>query len=250
MTTLAAGLCCGLLLAYLSLIFQRRIFQAYAILHSLDAKSTAASRKKSRQKTKMRKSAKVLREEKNALQKMLPLAMEELLMAVEAGHDVLSAMRVILTQRGLLSSSVERGENPLPNNRIPLSTVAHEKFLHIYQLTEVGLSFESALEQVAEETDSLPFRHAMLHLAVCHRDGGELIMPLRELSDATQLCYQEEVEEIIAKLPVRATPALICSFAGLLFCAMSLPFSSLLDVTADMVDLESDAPKILGERGE
>lgn len=159
----------------------------------------------------------------------LPLVMEQLLLAVQAGHDMLSALRIVLHAGGYVR---EDGQCVLPSPKSAKQNMDNrtlEKLVQVYAALQQGRGFEETMEELAEQTHSVPFRHALLHMIVCHREGGELVAPLRELSDASQLCYEEEVEEGIAKLPVRATPALICSFAGLLLCAMSIPMSRLLD---------------------
>jgi hypothetical protein len=66
-------------------------------------------------------------------------------------------------------------------------------------------------------------RHCFIHLAVAHEEGGELVMPLKELSDSTQLYYQETVDEEIAKLPVKATMPLLLTFAGLILLFLTSP---------------------------
>jgi type II secretory pathway component PulF len=174
------------------------------------------------------------KEEREILQS-LPLVMEQLLLAVQAGHDIVSALRVVLNSAGLLGgahttqySRAKKSPAALQHNK------ALEKLLEVHLAVEQGRGFEESLHELAKSTRSIPFRHALLHMIVCHREGGELVGPLHELSDACQLCYEEEVEERIAKLPVRATPALICSFAGLLLCAMALPLSKLLDSASSM----------------
>jgi hypothetical protein len=58
---------------------------------------------------------------------------------------------------------------------------------------------------------------------MAHRQGGEIVRPLKELSDATQTAYQEAVEEMIAKLPVKAVLPLVVTFTGLIICFLTVP---------------------------
>jgi hypothetical protein len=75
-------------------------------------------------------------------------------------------------------------------------------------------------------------RHAFIHLAVAYSEGGELVMPLRELSDSTQLYYQESIEEEIAKMPVKVTLPLLCTFAGLIIFFLTTPLVQVLEMTS------------------
>jgi hypothetical protein len=57
-------------------------------------------------------------------------------------------------------------------------------------------------------------------------------MPLKELSDATQSFYQETIEEEIARLPVKATLPLLCTFAGLIIFFITSPLIQVITMTA------------------
>lgn len=149
----------------------------------------------------------------------LPLIMERLVMAVQAGQDVLPAIGIIV--------DVEKSGKKLD----PIC----ELLSKVKRLTESGLSFEKSLHQVAESVDSGSLRHAFIHLALAYKDGGELILPLRELSDSTQIFYQETIEEEIAKMPVKATMPLLLTFAGLIICFLTSPIIQILDVMANAV---------------
>jgi hypothetical protein len=75
----------------------------------------------------------------------------------------------------------------------------------------------------ADTGSSSPVKHALAHLALAYKQGGEVVRPLKELSDATQTQYQESVEEEIAKLPVRAVLPLMLTFTGLIICFLTVP---------------------------
>ncbi len=144
----------------------------------------------------------------------LPLIMERLVMAVQAGQDILPAIGIIL--------GIEKKEEKLD----PICDLLAKVKRH----SDAGLSFEKSLHQVAETVDSGALRHAFIHLALAHKEGGELIQPLRELSDSTQLFYQETIEEEIAKMPVKATMPLLLTFAGLIICFITSPIIQIIDV--------------------
>ncbi|MEZ4753888.1 MAG: hypothetical protein R3A13_06200 [Bdellovibrionota bacterium] len=155
----------------------------------------------------------------------LPVVMERIVMAVQSGLDILPALKAVseLDQRTRTETkmvfSLEKAD---PVSRL-LGLVV--------KLSDSGLGFEQALNDVASLVESSPLKHAFIHLGVAQREGGELIMPLKELSDSTQLYFQESVEEEIAKLPVKATMPLLCTFAGLIVCFITTPLVQIVELT-------------------
>jgi len=147
----------------------------------------------------------------------LPVVMERLVMAVEAGLDVIPALGAIVKQ-------ARDGESEDPVTRL-LGIVHH--------LTEQGCGLDQSLQVVTNIVDCAALRHAFVHLGLAHREGGELIAPLRELSDSTQLYYQETVEEEIAKLPVKATAPLVCTFAGLILFFITSPVVQVMKIASE-----------------
>lgn len=145
----------------------------------------------------------------------LPVVMERLVMAVKSGLDVIAALKAIVELEKASTKKVD-----------PVT-----KLLDLVcQLAEAGLGFEEALRCVAGLVKCTALRHAFLHLAMAWSEGGELVMPLSELSDSTQLYYQESVEEEIARLPVKATMPLLLTFAGLLICFITSPLIQVMSV--------------------
>ena len=157
----------------------------------------------------------------------LPMIMERLVMAAQAGLDILPAIRAIIEADGAVDENSRRAKLR-ERGYDPVSRLLR----YAYRLTESGFSFDQSLSYVAQRVASTALRHAFIHLAVSHREGGELIGPLRELSDATQLYLQESVEEEIAKMPVRATMPLVITFAGLLVFFLASPLLQILDFVA------------------
>lgn len=148
----------------------------------------------------------------------LPIVMERVVMAVEAGLDIIPAIDALIAL----------DEHESEEKRDPVSRL----LMRANKLTESGLRFEQGLAHIAEQVPCSALRHAFIHLAIAQREGGELIMPLRELSDSTQLYYQESAEEQIAKLPVKATVPLLCTFAGLIVCFITTPLIQVMSITA------------------
>jgi len=132
----------------------------------------------------------------------LPAVMERIVMAVSSGLDIVPALRE--ASRGGID---------------PVSGLLER----IVKLSEAGTPVDAAFESVAMSASSVPVRHALTHLALAHRQGGEIVRPLKELSDATQTAYQESVEEMIAKLPVKAVLPLVLTFTGLIICFLTVP---------------------------
>jgi len=132
----------------------------------------------------------------------LPTAMERVVMAVGAGLDIVPA----------LSEAARKSEDPVS-----------DIFRSIVSLSEGGLRVEHAIQMIAERAPCSSIKHALVHLALAYKQGGEVVRPLKELSDATQTQYQESVEEEIAKLPVRAVAPLLLTFAGLIVCFLTVP---------------------------
>lgn len=155
-----------------------------------------------------------------ALEYHLPLVMERIVMAVEAGLDIVSALQNIikLENEGL-------GEGLADIKEIDPVTRLLEV---VMALSDAGLRFETALYDTANVVDNSSIKHAFIHLALAYKEGGELIMPLRELSDATQLQYQEILEEEIAALPIKATMPLVLVFAGLVICFLTGPIVQII----------------------
>lgn len=165
----------------------------------------------------------VSRREENAKQRhlrqlefYLPSVMERIVMAVSSGLDIIPALR----------ESSRNGKDPVS-----------QLLSKIVDLSEHGTPVEAAFETVAKETPSLSVKHAFVHLGLAHRQGGEIVRPLKELSDATQTAYQETVEEQIAKLPVKAVLPLVLTFTGLIVCFLTVPLMQVGSITKKVANV-------------
>jgi Flp pilus assembly protein TadB len=148
--------------------------------------------------------------ESKATDFFLPVVMERVVMAVSAGLDILPA----------LSDASRAGVDPVS-----------KLFSRVIDLVNRGISVEDALKSIADGNEAPAVKHAFTHLALAHKEGGELVRPLRELSDATQLHYQEMIEEEIAKLPVKAVLPLVLTFTGLIVCFLTVPLVQVSSLT-------------------
>ena len=160
-----------------------------------------------------------------ALEYNLPLVMERIVMAVEAGLDIVSALQnIVKLEKEGLGEELANVKEIDPVTRLLEVVMA---------LSDAGLRFETALYDTAHVVDNSSIKHAFVHLALAYKEGGELIMPLRELSDATQLQYQEILEEEIASLPIKATMPLVLVFAGLVICFLTGPIVQILQTMGE-----------------
>lgn len=145
----------------------------------------------------------------------LPTVMERIVMAVGSGLDIIPALR-------------EAGRG----GRDPIS----ELFRWIVTLSERGTPVEEAFELASKQNVTPSVKHACIHLGLAYRQGGEIVRPLKELSDATQVAYQEGVEEHIAKLPVKAVLPIVLTFTGLIVCFLTVPLMQVGSITKKVVD--------------
>ena len=155
----------------------------------------------------------------------LPVVMERIVMAVQSGLDVFPALLAVL--------EIEKEEIG-GQSRVKLNPVS-QLLERVCLICEAGVGFEKSLRGVAARINVSSLRHAFIHLGVAQREGGELVMPLKELSDATQLGYQELIEEEVAKMPVKATMPLLCTFAGLILCFLTAPLIQVINLVSKPV---------------
>jgi Flp pilus assembly protein TadB len=132
----------------------------------------------------------------------LPAVMERVVMAVSSGLDIIPALHE--ASRG--------GADPV--SRL-LARIVH--------LSERGTSVESAIALTVDSVEAISVKHAFIHVGLAYRQGGEIVRPLKELSDATHIAYQEGVEEVIAALPVKAIVPLVLTFTGLIISFLTVP---------------------------
>jgi pilus assembly protein TadC len=155
---------------------------------------------------------------KERIEFYLPLAMERIVMSVEAGLDLVPALK------GLVELEERVGDKRDPTTFL---------FRKVVDLTESGVRFDQSLDEVSSQVEGTSLRHAFVHLGLAYKEGGEIITPLRELSDSAQLQFQENIEERIAKLPVKATMPLLVMFLGLMICFLTPPAIQIVGVARE-----------------
>jgi len=146
-----------------------------------------------------------------ALEFSLPMAMERIVMAVGAGLDIVPALR---------------------EAALGVDDPVSKLLAGVVDLSEGGIPVADSLRTIADGVPCLAVKHSFVHLALAHQQGGELVRPLKELSDATQAHYQDSVEEVIAGLPVKAVLPLVVTFAGLIVCFLTVPLMQIGSLTS------------------
>jgi hypothetical protein len=144
----------------------------------------------------------------------LPTVMERIVMGVGTGLDIIPALR----------EAAAKSNDPVS-----------ELLRWIVSLSEAGVPVEAAIEAASKRAGCTSVKHALIHVGLAHRQGGEIVRPLKELSDATQLAYQELVEEQISRLPVKAVLPLVITFAGLIVCFLTVPLMQVSSLTKTIV---------------
>lgn len=161
-----------------------------------------------------RRAAAAKRREIRRMDFFLPTVMERIVMAVGTGFDIIPA----------LAEAARGSADPVSR-----------ELLRICRLAEGGLPVEAALRAVSQDVPSSAVKHALVHVGLAYRQGGEIVRPLKELSDATQSHYQDTIEEAIAKLPVKAVIPLVFTFAGLIVCFLTVPLVQVGTMTSKVV---------------
>ena len=158
---------------FISIAFLKSSLMSFLVtagIGALGGELYTSRRKEAREKLRLRK-----------MEFYLPTVMERIVMAVGSGLDIIPALR----------EASHRAKDPVS-----------ELMRWIVGLSESGTPVEAAFEMASQQRVTSSVKHACIHLGLAYRQGGEIVRPLKELSDATQVAYQETVEEQIAKLPV------------------------------------------------
>jgi Flp pilus assembly protein TadB len=170
-----------------------------------------------------RKKRNRLSRKKEATLFYLPLILERLIMALRSGNDLIGALHVVVE----LEIATARERKTIVD---PIT----DAFAQVLHLINRGSPCTEAFDVTVKATALPQLRHALLYLKTSWIDGGDLIPPLIELSEATQSTYQDYVEEKLASLPVKAMAPLLLTFAGLLLLLLSTPLVALLKLTSSL----------------
>ncbi len=158
---------------------------------------------------------------KKQLEFFLPVVMERIVMAVEAGFDIIPAIGAVL--------ALDERMSEIDSRRVKDPVILLLE--RVYRLSQAGVPFDKALDEYSSTSPCRALRHAFMHLGLAQQEGGEVMGPLRELSDSTQLYYQEAIELEIAAMPVKATMPLVLTFAGLVILFLSTPLVQISNIT-------------------
>lgn len=147
----------------------------------------------------------------------LPLVMERLVMAVTAGQDIVRAMGTIV--------KLAREEDELD----PITEMLEK----VLEQTENGVRFEEALRTVVADKNIPALKHAFMYIGHAYKEGGSVARPLQELSDSTQVMFQNKINAEIKKLPFKGLGPVMLSYMGLLIILCTVPFVSLLNYAGE-----------------
>lgn len=147
----------------------------------------------------------------------LPVAIERILVGVEAGLDIVPAIRAAVESAVELAGEYRRPDPVL------------ETFRRILALLDGGMRLEDALDRNQIGIDVPALAHALMFLRQASLDGASITAALRELADATQRRAFDQIEEQIAGLPVKATVPLTLIFAGMLSILLTAPIVRVLE---------------------
>lgn len=183
---------------------------------------------------KSRKQANQKETEKNKLLSSLPLDIEQILMVVQSGLDIIPAISAVAD---MMDKKVDSSKTDLLKKQYD----GKESFSSIIEilksaikLADSGELFEKALKEKAEATELLPVRYTLFHLARSYAEGSEIRTTLSELAESTQRSYEENINKIISTLPAKAVIPLVLTFSGLLICFLTSPILQVLKMTTSL----------------
>ena len=152
------------------------------------------------------------------------LLLEQIVLAVAAGLDVLPAMGRVLR----VNSSLNKSQSEFVS--------ANQIFAEAINFANSGMGLASALKLVAKTQSSPLISSALMHLALAHKMGGELSRPLQDLSADFQDRIRDRNERSIQIIPLKATIPLLFVFAGMIILTLSIPVLKVVTVSKQRVE--------------
>lgn len=162
----------------------------------------------------------------------MPLDIEQLLMIIQSGLDIIPAIAIIdKTKSSQKVSTLIQKSNKnadIYNERTSIIAILKSTII----IAESGELFEKVLINKAATQECVPLRYALYHIAHSYVEGGEIKTALSELANSTQQSYEENINKIISTLPAKAILPLVITFSGLLICFLTSPILQVLKLTA------------------
>lgn len=134
----------------------------------------------------------------------LPLELENIIMVVQAGNDLIQTLKKI--------SNPEFETSKL---RIVFTDVLNR--------FSSGMDIGHAIDSVKEKYNNPKLSFVLSYLKISLKQGGEVMSQLRELADAVTSQYQNYIEKEINKMPAKALFPLMIILMGMLIIYLSGP---------------------------
>jgi pilus assembly protein TadC len=157
------------------------------------------------------------------IEEYVGLLLEQIVLAVAAGLDVLPAMVRVVQVNGSLNNSQFEFRS------------ANQIFVEAISFANSGMGLTDALKLVAKTQSSPLISSALMHLALAHKMGGELSRPLQDLSADFQDRIRDRNERSIQTIPLKATIPLLFVFAGMIILTLSIPVLKVVTVSKQRV---------------
>jgi Flp pilus assembly protein TadB len=162
----------------------------------------------------------------------LPLALESIILLVEAGLGLLPAIERVADTVG--------SSRPNPVERI---------FALIYRLSAHGMPLEDVLEKVADAVQLPSLRHVLLHIDVSSTQGGALVPALRSLSEYAHLEWKLSVEHRVSRLENLVVFPVFLSVLGLMVLTAAVPLVPVLEFMSTLKQTPVTATERLSTTG-
>jgi len=140
----------------------------------------------------------------------LPLTLQKLIMLVEAGNDLMQALKKLTSQHE-------------ENNKIL------KIFREIVEKFESGLTVEQSIQLVKNKYQNLTLNFVLTYLNISLKEGGQITPQLQELSNTVLQSYEAFIETEVNKMPVKALAPLMVMFAGVFLILAALPAAQIVE---------------------
>jgi pilus assembly protein TadC len=139
-----------------------------------------------------------IRRRKDDLLYFLPLAIEQVAIGVSSSLDIGPA----------LSRVVQMADERDSHNAVT------ELMRHVELMIRSGLSLQEALIEVGVNSGSNELKHTFMALAQVSKHGGEISKQLMELANSVTQARENQIDETIRKLELKATGPVAMVFFG------------------------------------
>ncbi len=153
--------------------------------------------------------------EQRKLLRELPLFLELLILLVESGLGLLTAVHEAVSTQ---------------NEKRRLSDPICFTFSQVNSRAARGIPLAQALEEVANETESRVLKHALLHLDMSTADGAAIVPSLRALADYSHTEWKLSVEARVRRLENWVVFPVVAAVLGLTIATAAVPILPVIDL--------------------